>query len=147
MALTKEEITTNYPLPAYNYQVSVDGNSMSFSEISGLSIEYEEITYRHGFSWIMGDNLIRGRRNPVKLTLKRGVVKDRDQLYEWLDDGGKKDIKIDLCDEKGTPLISWKISRALPLKMEAPSFSSSTNEVALESLELIAHRLKIVSEG
>ena len=146
MAQAKNEIQNSYPLPTYNYQVSIDGNNMSFSEISGLTIEYEQITYRDGFSWLMGDHLIRGRRNPIHLTLKRGIVRNRSQLTEWLDDGTKKDIKIDLCDEGGLPLVSWKVSRALAVKMESPSFSASTNDVALESLELIAHRLKIVYE-
>lgn len=146
MSLNQEQIQTNYPLPVYNYHVSVEGNGMSFSEITGLTIDYEKVEYRHGFSWLMGDNLIRARRNPANLTLKRGVIKDRYQLFEWLSSEEKKDIKIDLCDEKGAPLVSWQVLRAMPLKMELPSFNASSNDVALESLELIAHQVKIVSK-
>ena len=134
-------------MPVYNYRVSVDGNDMSFSEISGLSIEYEKVEYRHGFSWLMGEQVIRARRNPVNLTLKRGIVKSRDQLYNWLDAGNKIDLKVDLCDEEGKPAVSWHVLSALPIKMELPSFNASTNEVALESLALIAHQVKLVKEG
>lgn len=143
MALSSDKIAKYYPLPVYNYKVSVGGNDMSFSEVTGLSVEYEKIEYRHGFSWLMGDNLIRARRNPVNLTLKRGIVKDRDQLYKWLEGGDKRDLKIDLCDEKGAPVVTWQVLGALPLKMELPSFNASTSEVALESLALIAHQVKL----
>ncbi len=40
----------SYPLPAYNFRVTVDTESASFTEVVGLAIEYETVTYRHGFS-------------------------------------------------------------------------------------------------
>lgn len=144
MSTSKADITSAYPLPSYNYRVTVDGGTtMSFSEVSGLNIEYENAIYKHGFSWVMGSHIIRGQAKPVNVTLKRGIVKKRDYLYSWLKSANKRDIVIDLCDEKGLPLVSWEISRAMPLKLDAPSFSADANEVAIESLELIAHNLKL----
>lgn len=144
MATTKADITSGYPLPSYNYRVTVDGSTtMSFSEVSGLKIEHESVIYKHGFSWVMGSHHIRGQQKPVNVTLKRGVIKKRDYLYSWLKSADKKDIVIDLCDESGVALVSWEIIRALPLKLDAPSFNADSNEVAIESLELIAHNLKI----
>ena len=40
MALTKEQIKIDYPLPAYNYRVDVAGESITFSEVSGLDRAY-----------------------------------------------------------------------------------------------------------
>ncbi|WP_298548727.1 phage tail protein [uncultured Aquimarina sp.] len=146
MAVDKKKIIQDYPLPVYNYQVSIDGidEGMSFSEISGLEMDYDHVLYRHGFSWIMGDYLIRAQRKPISVSLKRGVVKNRKYLYDWLRSENKRDINIALCDESFTPVVSWEVYRALPIKLNAPSFSASTNDVAIESLDLIAHNIKLI---
>ncbi|MEM9685815.1 MAG: phage tail protein [Bacteroidota bacterium] len=144
MATDKQRIIESYPLPAYNYRVIIEGKeAMAFSEVSGLEIDYEHVLYRHGFSWVMGDYLIRAQRKPINVTLKRGVVKQRRELYDWIKSEYKKDIRIELCDESGVAVVSWDVSRALPFKLDAPSFSASTSEVAIESLDLIAHDLKL----
>lgn len=144
MATDKQKIIESYPLPAYNYRVIIDGSeAMSFSEVSGLEIDHEHVLYRHGFSWAMGDYLIRAQRKPINVNLRRGVAKQQSYLYDWIKSGYKKDIRIELCDESGVALVSWDVSRALPFKLDAPSFSASTNDVAIESLNLIAHDLKL----
>jgi len=50
---------------------------------------------------------------------------------------------IDLCNEKGEPSVRWKVQGALPIKLDAPTFDSNSNDVAIETLELVAHDLKI----
>ena len=144
MALEKKTIINNYPLPVYNYQVIINGSEvMSFSEISGLVIEHEHVVYKHGFSWVVGNHLIRAKRKPINVSLKRGVVRQRSYLYDWMISGIKKDIRIELCDEVGIAVVSWEVSQALPLKLDAPSFGANTNDVAIESLDLIAHDLRV----
>lgn len=144
MALDKQTIIDTYPLPSYNYSVVVNGNEiMSFSEISGLEINHENVLYRHGFSWVTGDHLIRGQRKPISITLKRGVIKRRSDLYDWVKSGDKRDIRIELIDEEQMALVVWEVTKALPLKLDAPSFNASNSDVALETLELIAHDLRI----
>ncbi len=144
MATDKKTIIESYPLPVYNYRIIINGSEvMSFSEVSGLEIDYEHILYRHGFSWVMGDYLIRAQRKPINVTLRRGVAKQRKYLYDWLKSEEKKDIRIELCDESGLAVVSWDVSRALPFKLNAPSFNTNTNDVAIESLDLIAHNLRL----
>lgn len=144
MAVDKQTIIENYPLPTYNYQVVIDDSEMfSFSEVSGLEIDYDHVLYRHGFSWETGDYLIRTQRKPINISLKRGVAKTRKFLYEWLKYGDKKNIRIDLCDEKGEAIVSWSVFRALPFKLDAPSFNANSSDVAIESLDLIAHDLTL----
>lgn len=146
MALTKQNIIENYPLPVYNYKVTIDdvNEGMSFSEISGLEIKHEEVIYRHGFSWLMGYKIIKGQRQPIRLNLKRGVVQQRSLFHDWMQSEDKKNIRIDLCDQEEVPIVSWEVYRALPIELEAPSFNANTNDIAIENLTLIAHDLKVI---
>lgn len=155
MAQDKNHIRSSYPLPAYNYRVTIlqDGEThvLSFAEVSGLSQEYEPVTYKHGFSFVMGSKIIPGMHQPIRLTMKRGVVKERDFLQSWIDSAygdpfstsAKRDILIDLCDESGDPVVRWQVQRALPVKIDAPTFDVTTNEAAVETMELVAHGLQV----
>ena len=143
MGLTKDIIQSSYPLPVYNYKVIVDTETLSFSEVSGLSVSYEKVIYKHGLSYLMGPNIIRAQQNEIMITLKRGVVAKRTHLYDWFTGNSVKDIFIDLCDEQGNAVIRWKVSKALSLKMEAPSFNAEGNNVAIESIDVIAQNISI----
>lgn len=157
MAESKDKIKVAYPLPVYNYRVTLQIGGkpvvVGFSEVTGLSVEYESVTYKHGLSFLSGDQIIPGMRQPVKLTLKRGIVSNATAglLYEWIDRAysdplsleTKRDILIDLCDEAGEPVVRWKVRKALPVKLEAPTFSAESNDVALEAMELAAAGLTV----
>jgi len=162
MALKKENIIASYPVPAYNYRVTINDDNLigssgsttlGFSEVSGLTVEYEQTVYKNGLSFLTGINIMRGMVNPIRITLKKGVMRGDKKafLYEWLNsevkfillNDLKKDITIDLCDETGVALMRWLVKGALPIKMEMPHFSATDNEVAIETLEVIAHSLKV----
>lgn len=155
MAETRDQIKGLYPLPVYNYRVTFnldnDSVTLGFSEVSGLTLEYEPITYKHGLSFIAGSTIMPGMRQPITLTLKRGLVPNIDFLLAWIneaaaDPGGPnvlRDVTIDLCDEEGKPVVRWRLLSALPTKLEAPTFDANANEVAIESMELVAHNLII----
>lgn len=147
MALTAAEIKTTYPLPVYNYRVEIDSVAVAFSEVSGLSMTYGTTLYAESSlngkapNWMY----MPGQCNPIPLTLKKGVVTGVSvkTLYEWigsiqLNRVQKKDIYIRLCDENGNAVISWKVINAFPTKLDAPSFVASSNDVAIESMELMA---------
>ncbi len=148
MAVNPSFIKSAYPLPVYNYRVSIGGSTLAFSELSGLSLQYEPITYKHGLSWKEGAEHMPGMKQPLRITLRRGIVQNRDNLLTWINTVQqnkveKRDIVIDLCDEKGDPLISWLLRQAFPLKLDAPAFNANSNEVAIESMELMAGDLLI----
>ncbi|MEL6562352.1 MAG: phage tail protein, partial [Bacteroidota bacterium] len=131
MATDKATIVQDYPLPVYNYMVIIGENEVvSFSEVSGLMIDYDHLHYRHGMSWMTGDHLIRTQRKPINVTLRRGISQNRKYLFEWLQSADKRNIRIDLCNELLEPLVSWEVSKALPIKMDAPAFNASSSEVA-----------------
>ncbi|WPV01744.1 phage tail protein [Mucilaginibacter sp. cycad4] len=136
-------IKTGYLLPAYNYKVSIGTRTMSFSEVSGLNISYEKVVYKDGMSHLTGPTIIRAQKNQATISLKRGMTSHRKELNMWLQEKSLKDIFIDLCDEMGIPVIRWKLISAMPLKIDAPSFSASSNELAIEHMELIVRDLNI----
>ena len=149
MALTPDEIRTDYPLPVYNYRVEIAGTAVAFSEVSGLSIGYETSTYKESptASGAPGPRvmIVPGQRNPAKVTLKKGIVRGASlqQLYGWIktitiNQVEKKDLFIRLCDETGSAIISWKVVNAFPTKLDAPTFDAKSNDAAIESMELSA---------
>jgi len=141
MPLTKEQIRASYPLPVYNYKVTLGDATVAFSEVSGLAMQKEAITYRQGFSYVAAPNLMRGMTSTVTVTLKRGIASKKMELHRWMTAGDTRDIVVDLCDEQGVPVVRWKVMRALPTKLDAPSFTASGNEVAIESMELISEEV------
>ncbi len=46
MAVSKETISSDYPLPVYNYRVEIAGETVAFTEVSGLTISYETTSYK-----------------------------------------------------------------------------------------------------
>ena len=147
MALTPDQIRTTYPLPVYNYRVEIDGVPVAFSEVSGLSAAYD--THLHAESSLDGRGAVwmymPGQSKPVSLTLKKGVVTGVSVrvLFGWLNTIAlnrvqKKDIHVRLCDENGSAIVSWLVRNAFPVKLDAPAFTASSNEVAIEGLDLMA---------
>lgn len=141
MAHTRETVKRDYPLPAYNFRVTVDGAAMSFAEVSGIAVEYDEVTYRHGLSFVEGEEIATFFYDSFfPVTLKRGTILSSDPLYlhAWLKAKEPRTVEVHLCDETGTPVISWRLAKAVPTKLEAPAFDAGANEVAVETVELKA---------
>lgn len=167
MPTSKAEIQARYPLPVYRFRVELypylgtllasvsvtafGGATWSFSEVSGLDSSFDHQVYRDGMSHALGVELLRGIRQPVTLTLRRGIVRDRKQLVEWMQTGGlpwsnverKKNLRIVQVDERDEPLVAWTVIGAMPVKLHGPNFKASDNEVAIEAIELVAEQLKV----
>ena len=155
MALDKSDIKATYPLPSYNYRVTILHETramvISFAEVSGLRLEYEPVTYKHGLSFVRGVQILPGMPQPIRVTMRKGLVQGQDFLYQWLDStyavplspSTPRDILIDLCDEAGQAVARWTVQGALPVRLEAPTFDANSNDVAIETLELVAHGLQV----
>jgi phage tail-like protein len=148
MAVSKAEIKSSYPLPSYNYKVEIDGQTLAFSEVSGMSIEYETTTYKESpkAGGPPGPRVMRmpAQGTAATATLKKGVVRvdSLAALYDWINSTQmnqvtKKDIFVRLCDEEGNAVISWKMINAFPTKLSAPTFDANSNEAAIETMELM----------
>lgn len=144
MAHNIADQTAAYPLAAWNFRVTVGEVAMSFAEVTGLAREFETLTYRHGLSFVEGEDIVRYRLDKhVPLTLKRGVVKGLPQLRQWLETGDRRPLSVSLCDEAGDPVVTWRVQKALPTKLEASALQAASGEAAIESLSLMAAGITI----
>ena len=148
MALAKAEIKTAYPLPVYNYKVEIDSDTIAFSEVSGLSISYETTTYKESpvESGAPGPRTMHmpAQGTPANITLKKGLVRAASMptFYNWIssiqiNQVDKKNVYISLLDENGDPVIRWTVTNAFPTKLDAPTLDANSNDVAIESMELM----------
>jgi phage tail-like protein len=139
VAHSTAEQKASYPLAAYNFRVTLAELSMGFTEVSGLAREFQTLRYRHGLSYAEGEDIVRFRVDKyVPLTLKRGIVQGMPQLRAWLEQGDVRPFSVSLCDENGDAVVTWRVQKAVPTKLEAGDLRASASEAAVETLILMA---------
>jgi phage tail-like protein len=146
MSLASEQIAFEYPLPSYRFVVAIDDEKIPFSNVSGLDIKYGEMEYRDGIG-----NYFKmpGLREKVTITLRKGVFRGSNVLYNWistvsLNKVEKKDIIISLTDESGSEyLVTWNVADAFPTSLSSPALDANSNEVSIQELTLTADRVTI----
>ena len=133
------------PFRGFNFRVEIDGvTSAGFQEASGLDVNTEATDYREGTD----PNHVRkltGLNSYSPIMLKRGIT-DSVELWEWkqtVTSGRtqRRNVSIVLADETGQEQIRWNVRRAWPSKWTGPSFSSTSNDIAIEELELTHEEL------
>jgi phage tail-like protein len=147
-----------YPLPVYNFRVEIEGDStpIGFSEVSGLAIEHDTMSYQESYSGggRMGTTSVHmlGQSKPSEITMKKGFASPNSMkvLHDWLNEAKsykpvKKDITVSMCDENGSPVLRWKIVGAFPKKLEIPGFDAKSNDVAVGTLNLMADEVKLLA--
>jgi phage tail-like protein len=147
MAQTKDIQRKSYPLVAYNFVVRVDENLMSFTEVSGIAIEYDHAVYRHGLSFLDGESIQTFYFDSFRpITCKRGMILGNDPLFlhDWLTKRDVRSMEVSLCDEKGNPVMSWKIAHAVPVSLKAPAFSAGANDAAIDTVDLQVRGISVV---
>lgn len=134
----------NDPYRAFNFMVEFEGLLIGgFSEVSGLQIEVEVEDYREGGQNDYVHRIVGPTRHPANLVLRHGLT-DLDGLWRWHADGRSSGAKrvngtIYLLDAMRIPAVWWDIREAYPVKWTGPDLNARSNEVALETLELV-HR-------
>jgi len=140
-----------YPLPVFHFQVEWGGTNLGFSEVSGLTIENQAIEYRDGLSPEYSVVKMPGMPKFSNITLKRGIVPADNEFFAWLNTAAlnkieRRDLVISLLNEEHSPVMTWKVKNAFPVKVEGPGLKSTGNEVAIESIEL-AHEGLTIENG
>lgn len=131
-----------HPLPSYHFVVDWGGQRSSFSEVSGLGIETEIIDYREGGSKQLGNTRLPGLRKFTNLVLKRGIVANDNDLFQWMNSHTsgnveRRNLTIKLLNESHEPVVTWKVNNAWPCKFTIGDLKAAANEVAIESIELV----------
>ena len=144
-------MANSYPITAFHFSVDWGGTNIGFSEVSGLTVEYDAVEYRDGASPEFTKVKMPGLRKFSNITLKRGIAPADNEFFDWLNATQmnvpeRRDLTIQLLNESHEPVMSWKVKNAFPLKVEGPSLKADGNEVAIESIEL-AHEGITVENG
>lgn len=138
----------NDPYAQFNFLLEIEGTTAAgFTEVGGLAAESDIIEYREGHE------PARMRKLPAmfkfsNITLKRGYTQNR-ELWAWRKstlDGvtQRKSGAIILLDEARAPVLRWEFFEGWISKYEGPALNASTNEAAVESIEIAIESLQLV---
>ena len=135
---------------AATFLVEVDGVEIGqFMEVSGLEVTVgvEEISEGGENSFV---HKLPGRMTWPNLVLKRGITQN-DALIKWLNKSSgeqfaancnkltRSTAAITLIGPSGQRLRAWNFDGAFPVKWTGPSFAVSSDEMAVEELEIAHH--------
>lgn len=136
------------PLPVFKFWVEMKSIVVAeFKECSGLRLERSIDTVEEGG---VNDRVhqLPGRNKYSNIVLKYGVMQT-DELWKWYQEGlldGKVkriNFTILLRNVKGEVVKRWSVEDAFPVKWEGPSLNVEGNQVAVETLEIAHHGLKL----
>jgi phage tail-like protein len=120
-----------------------------FSECIGLEATMQVDEWREGGR---NDAVLRfpGRITHPNIKLRRGVAVSND-LWVWHEGylqgrGRRRDGVIDLLDDAGQPVRTWRFRRGLPVRWAGPAFNATQSAVAIEEME-IAHEGLFIQAG
>lgn len=140
--------SASFPVAKFNFRVTFDpGGVISFQEVTGLVVENEFIEYRNGSDPFYTPERRVGLRKAGSVTFKKGIMSDDTKLMDLYNDLHNKkayyptmpypiNVTVELLDESGSTVRTWKVWGAVPTKIEAESLSSAENALALETMEL-----------
>lgn len=139
------------PLPRFHFSVEFGGQLAGFTEVSGLTMEFQAAESRGGPSTVYSTNNTPGMRKCSTITLKRGIVEAGDGFVEWLSTVKqnaveRRNLIIRLLNEQRLPVSVWKVHNAVPVKVTGPGLKATGNEVAIESVELSHEGLELLKE-
>tara|TARA_R110002051_G_scaffold72631_1_gene131266 strand:- start:3471 stop:3935 length:465 start_codon:yes stop_codon:yes gene_type:complete len=131
------------PPSSFYYDVQFNGRSdmdSSFQEVSGLKLTFDTKQVKEG-----GDNLfvhtLPMQPTYTNLKLKRCLVLNA-SLDTWCKEAFENfkfepmDLRVSLLGKNGGSLASWSIIGAYPISWELSTLNSTSNELAIETLEL-----------
>lgn len=129
------------PYRGFNFRIEIDGITRGgFREASGLDSSQDPVEYREGSEKPLTARKLPGLNKYSNISLKWGISDDAD-LWKWRKtaiDGKveRKNGSIILMNEAGEEKLRWNFHDAWPTKWTGPSFNATSNDVAIETLEL-----------
>ena len=139
-----------YTLPKFHFTIESGGDTVSFSECSGLDLETEIIEYRNGDDPSYIKQKHPGLKKWANVMLKRGMVAADNAFYEWwntapLNTVERRDVNISLLDEEHNAVFTWQVRQAWPTKVTSTDLKADGNEIAIETLELAHEGITVVA--
>jgi phage tail-like protein len=122
----------------------------AFAECTGLEATHEPKVIREG-GLNYGAHQRVGTTSFATVILRRGLTPN-DHLWRWFQQvtraGGcayRLDVEIQHLDLDGSPVRTWELSRALPVKFKSGDLNARSGEVAVEELHLAHEGLHLRS--
>lgn len=141
-----EKISRTTTHAAFRFVVDIDNAPQAaFMECTLPTIEWEVEELKEG-GLNSFTHQLPGRRKGARITLKNGV--GRNGLVTWTlkTMGGefvRKSITVKLLDSKLTPVMSWHLQGAYPVKWSGPQLRTTENTVAIQTLELVCSEIAV----
>ena len=139
------------PLPAFLFSVEINGQNVGFfKSVGGLKIETDVIEYQEGGDGGGTIHKLAGATHYANIRLTRGFTGDR-ALYDWFVATKKPNPtrvngRIIMLNNHGTQVAAWRFVNGFPVKWEGPDLDASTNEVAIESIEIAHEGLTLTND-
>jgi len=137
------------PYRGFNFRVEIDNSTVAgFREASGLSFTVDPVEYREGPDPQLHPRKLTGLRKFGNIALKRGFTKN-DELWKWYRNvlNGVEDRRngsVILQDEQHEDVLRWDFENGWISKWEGPSMNATSNDVAIESIEICVERVELV---
>ncbi len=134
------------PIPIYKFWIEIESIVVAqFQECSGLRMERAVETVEEGG---VNDHfqILPGHNKYSNITLKNGMM-ESDELWKWYQEGlydakvKRINFSILLRNVKGDVVKRWNVVQGFPVKWEGPQFTSDSNSIAVETLEIAHHGL------
>jgi phage tail-like protein len=140
------------PFRGFNFRIEISGASeavAAFREVSGLDTNIDPVEYRDGNSRDLHVKKLFGLRKYSNLMLKRGITRNT-ELWTWYRNivngvADRRNGSISLVDEEFADVLRWNFYEGWICKWSGPAFNATTNEVALESIEISIEKLELVT--
>jgi phage tail-like protein len=137
------------PFQNHRFRVEINGiTQANFSEIIFPESVSEVIEHREGTQ--INAQKQSGLTTYTPLVLKWGLTASMD-LYNWrkfIEQGKintmRKNLSVILIDEEGQDAARWDFTNAWPSKYKGPDLNAKTNEVAIETLEIVFETMQRV---
>lgn len=117
-------------------------------ECTGTTTDTDAIDYREGSDITMNVRKLSGLRKYTNIVLKRGYTQDK-SLWEWrkkIINGAveRRSADIILLNENREEVLRWRVREAWISKWDSGPFNAKTNDVVMETVELIHEGLELV---
>ncbi|GLR16706.1 phage tail protein [Portibacter lacus] len=136
-----------FPVPKFNFEVIFPSGTISFQEVTGLSVENEFLEYRNGSDRFLTPERRAGMRKAGSVTFKKGIISGDTGVFDVYDDfvqrknyyptiGEHMNITVNLRDESNAVVRTWMIWWGVPTKISTDGLNSTDNSIAYEEIEI-----------
>ncbi|WGK64448.1 phage tail protein [Croceiramulus getboli] len=141
---------SEFPLSSYHFLVEWGGTRVGFTDVQGLKLQTDVMEYREGSSPVYIPVKIPGMQRYANLVLKRGVMREDHEFYEWvqtqtLNKIERRDLVVQVLNEVHEPALSYRIRNAWPVALSFSNLNAAKSKFLFERIELAHEGFSLVS--